>query len=265
MKDAYSFDKDEAGLDKNYQAMHDAYKRIFKRCGLNFLTTEADPGVMGGSISHEFMAVAAGGEDIVLLCPACKSVRTFKEDDEDNCASCGAKADKLNTIEVGHIFRLGAKYSGALGANFLDAEGKLNPILMGCYGIGVSRLLSAIIEQNYDNAGIIWPNEVAPYKIIILPLDVTERKVMESAMEIYKDLQGSGFEVLLDDRDERAGVKFKDADLLGIPLQIIIGKEFLKTNTVELKIRSSNEKLVKPKAGVLEIAKKFINNAAISD
>ncbi len=256
MKDAYSFDKDEEGLDKNYQAMQDAYKRIFKRLGLNFLATEADSGVMGGNCSHEFMIPGQDGEDIVLLCPKCKTARTKGDDRDDNCAKCGALTDKINAIEVGHIFKLGTKYSKALGANFLDKDGKLKPIIMGCYGIGVSRLLSVIIEQNSDSAGIIWPDEVAPYKIIILPLDVTEERIMDSALEIYKELERDRLDVLLDDRDERAGVKFKDADLLGIPLQIIIGKEFLKTNTPELKIRRSNEKIVLPKQEIINYIKR---------
>ncbi len=256
MKDAYSFDRDEEGLDKNYQLMHDAYQRIFKRCGLNFFTTEADSGVMGGSCSHEFMIPAHDGEDIVLLCPRCKAVRTKADTVDDNCAKCGTLMDKISTIEAGHIFKLGTKYSQTLGANFLDSDGKLKPIIMGCYGIGVSRLVSAIIEQNYDTAGIIWPKEIAPYEIIILPLDVTEEKIMSSAIEIYKELEHNGINVLLDDRDERAGVKFKDADLLGIPLQLIIGKEFLKTNTLELKIRSSGERIVKPREEIIDYIKK---------
>ena len=225
MKDAYSFDKDEDGLDKNYKAMYEAYCRIFKRCGLEFLVTEADPGVMGGNVSHEFMVPAKDGED----------------------------------IEVGHIFKLGTKYSSTLGANFLDAEGKLKAIIMGCYGIGVSRLISAIIEQNYDKDGIIWPKEVTPYKVIILPLDTTDKKIMELATDVYKKLEQNSIDALFDDRDERAGVKFKDADLLGIPLQVIIGKESSKMNTIELKIRRSGEKIIKKKEIIYKEIGKLIN------
>jgi prolyl-tRNA synthetase len=241
MKDAYSFDKDEAGLDKNYQAMYAAYKRIFQRCGLNILTTEADSGVMGGKVSHEFMVPAADGEDIVLVCPACKQTKTYKDGDKEECSKCGKKADKVNCIEVGHIFKLGTKYSAALGANFLDAQGKLNPVIMGCYGIGVSRLISAVIEQNNDESGIIWPKEVSPYKVIILPLDVNDPKIMESALSIYEELGSSGIEPLLDDRDERAGVKFKDADLVGIPIQVIIGQKTLAQNKIEVKARKAKQ------------------------
>jgi len=259
MKDAYSFDKDQAGLDKNYRAMHNAYKRIFKRCGLDCLVVEADPGVMGGNVSHEFMVSAKDGEDTVFVCPKCKVAVAFNEREEQNCAKCNLKLEKINTIEVGHLFKLGTKYSGASGANFLDAEGKTKPIIMGCYGIGVSRLISAVIEQNYDNAGIIWPDELSPYQVIILPLDTTDKKITKIALDIYKDLEHNGIDVLLDDRDERAGVKFKDADLLGISLQVIIGKESLKKNTIELKIRRNHKKIIKTKADILTEINKFIN------
>lgn len=260
MKDAYSFDKDEEGLGANYKAMLSAYQQIFKRCGLDFLTLEADPGVMGGSVSHEFMVPAASGEDAVLTCPACKSVKSFGPDGEAGiCPKCAKPREKVNCIEVGHIFQLGTKYSAALGANFLDSGGKLKPIIMGCYGIGVSRLIAAIIEQNNDKDGILWPQEVSPYKAIILPLDVTDAKIMKEAEAIYRELLGLGIDALLDDRNERAGVKFKDADLLGITLQVVVGKESLKNNTVELKIRKTQGKIVKDKEAILKEIKRIIN------
>ena len=229
MKDAYSFDRDEDGLDKNYRTMYDAYCRIFKRCGLEILIIEADPGIMGGELSHEFMVPAADGEDIIEV-----------------------KSKKVNCIEVGHIFKLGTKYSAKLGANFLDGKGKLSPVIMGCYGIGVSRLIPAIIEQNNDASGILWPMEVAPYKVIILPLDTTKNDIMDSACRIYEELKDKNITVLLDDRDERAGVKFKDADLLGIPLQVVIGKESLTKKVVELKVRRGSERIEKPQKEILK-------------
>ncbi|MEK6727474.1 MAG: proline--tRNA ligase [Candidatus Omnitrophota bacterium] len=274
MKDAYSFDKDRAGLDINYKAMFKAYNRIFTRCGLKFLTTEADSGVMGGGVSHEYMVPAKDGEDIVLFCPECKSAKAFsrpaieseagsriagKEGNQETCLKCGRSYEKKNTIEVAHIFKLGTKYSARLGANFLDASGKLQPIIMGCYGIGVSRLIQAIIEQNNDKDGIIWPKEIAPYKVIILSLDVTDEKIRNLSFKLHEELKERGIEALLDDRDERAGVKFKDADLLGIPLQVIIGKGSLKDNTVELKVRGSGEKIIKPKADTLKEIENLLN------
>jgi len=254
MKDAYSFDADEEALDKNYSIMHEAYKRIFKRCGLDCLSVEADSGVMGGKVSHEFMVPAVCGEDIVLVCLKCKLAKPFQEG-KINCPQCGLELEKVNTIEVGHIFKLGTKYSASLGANFLDAKGVLSPVIMGCYGIGVSRLVATIIEQNHDQQGIIWPREIAPYDVLIIPLEVTAGPIMEKAQELYKLFGDQGLKVLMDDRDERAGVKFKDADLIGIPIHLVLGKEFLKSGNLELKLRRSGEKLSAPAKEILNKVK----------
>ncbi len=250
MKDAYSFDADEQGLDRNYSLMHEAYQRIFKRCGLDCLSVEADSGVMGGKVSHEFMVPAACGEDVVLVCPKCRLAKPFKEE-KVNCPQCGLELEKTNTIEVGHIFKLGTKYSASLGANFLDSKGALNPVIMGCYGIGVSRLVATIIEQNRDQQGIIWPREVSAYDVLIIPLEVSAGPIMEKALKLYDLLAGQGLKVLVDDRDERAGVKFKDADLIGIPWQLVLGKEFLKSGNLELKHRKSGEKFSAGEAEIL--------------
>jgi len=258
MKDAYSFDKDEAGLDKNYKTMHAAYKKIFKRCGLNFLTVEADPGVMGGNKSDEFMVPAESGEDLVFSCPKCKFTKTAGAEREETCPKCNHKLDIINTIEIGHIFKLGTKYTSTLGANYLDGTGKLKPIIMGCYGIGVSRLIAAIIEQNHDADGIILPNEVSPYDAIILALDVTDKKIMDQAQDIYSTLTQNGVSVLFDDRDERAGVKFKDADLIGLPLQVILGKKFLEEGKVELKIRRTKHSVTVKAKDINELIKKTL-------
>jgi len=169
---------------------------------------------MGGKVSHEFMVPAESGEDTVVQ-----------------------DGKKINVIEIGHIFKLGTKYSSSLGAQFLDQNGKLNPVIMGCYGIGVSRLIAAIIEQNHDPDGIIWPREVSPYKAAILPLDTEDSQTMQIAMEIYGSLGAAGVETLLDDRQERPGVKFKDADLIGIPVVITLGKKALKEQKIEVKDR----------------------------
>jgi len=251
MKDAYSFDQDKEGLDKNYQLIYAAYERIFKRCGLHVLITQADSGIMGGKESHEFMAPAPQGEDLLLVCKKCNQAKAF---DADNpaCPKCSSAMDKVNTIEIGHIFKLGTKYSQALGANFADAKGEIKPIMMGCYGIGVSRLVSAIIEQNNDAEGIIWPKEVSPYQVLVLPLDVTNSQMMQEAIVLHDQLAGLGIEVLLDDRDERAGVKFKDADLLGIPAQVVIGRNSLIEQTLEIKVRSTKEKIIKPRQEAVE-------------
>jgi len=258
MKDAYSFDKDQAGLDKNYKIMFDAYNRIFKRCGLECMAVEADSGAMGGSVSHEFMVAAREGEDAVLSCPACKTAKPVKEE-KTPCPECGSEMNKVNTLEVGHIFQLGTKYSLAQEANFTDEKGAAKPVIMGCYGIGVSRLFSAIIEQNHDKDGIIWPVSIAPYKVAILVLDPNEQRLMTAAGSLYGELQKSGIDTIVDDRDERAGIKFKDADLIGFSLQIILGKEFLKNNGVELKARRDNKKSTGTAEEILHITKEMIN------
>jgi len=250
MKDAYSFDRDQEGLDKNYETMYQAYKKIFKRCGLEVLITEADSGVMGGKVSHEFMAKAGDGEDMVLVCEKCAWAKADSGD--QICPKCNSRMQKINTIEVGHIFKLGIKYSQAMQAVFSDAKGELKPIIMGCYGIGVSRLISAIIEQNHDAQGIIWPPEAAPFTVIILPMDVTDREIMQGAVSFYQQLKSCGISALLDDRHQRPGVKFKDADLLGIPFQVVVGKETVKNNNLEFKARGAEAKIIAPIGQVLQ-------------
>jgi len=219
MKDAYSFDRDEAGLKKNYDLMHQAYLNTFKRCGLHIVVTSADSGVMGGKVSHEFMVPAAIGEDSV------------KVDGKDQVC-----------MELGHIFQLGTKYSDSLQALFLDEDGKQKPIIMGCYGIGVSRVIAAIVETHNDDKGIIWPEEVAPFDVEILPLaQESDPQIVSLGDKYFKELQANGLEVLVDDRAESPGRKFNDADLIGIPLRVTIGQRNLKNGQVEIKRRSTNE------------------------
>ena len=244
MKDAYSFDRDQEGLNKNYQLMYEAYSKIFDRCGLDTIIIEADSGAMGGDVSHEYMVPAPVGEDVVLVCPKCGHACgiTSKVEEGSPCPQCKkAKLEKKVAIEIGHIFKLQTKYSDALDAKFIDETGKQQPIIMGCYGIGVSRLIATIIEKHNDKKGIKWPVGVAPFSIEILPLQVNEKDLMTLAWKYYEELGKKGYDVLIDDRDESAGIKFNDADLIGIPLQIIIGKKKMADNQVELKLRSSGD------------------------
>ncbi len=394
MKDAYSFDRDEAGLDISYQIMAKAYCAVFDRCNLDYIVVDADSGAMGGSGSQEYMVKSNVGEATVAFCTACgyaandeKAVcvskdgidesiemplekvhtpnsKTIEElmgflglapdmfaksiiyladeklviaivrgdreinetkltnllgckelglasatdvvavtgaavgfagplglkanvtlivDNEvslmknmvvganetdyhfknvsygrdfngttvsdirtivkgDPCPKCGLKVDVCRGIEVGHIFKLGTKYTKALNCNFLDEEGKENPMLMGCYGIGVNRTMAAIIEQNYDDNGIIWPLSVAPYHAVVVPVMISDETQMKMAEEIYAKLVNSGVEVLIDDRDERPGVKFKDSELIGIPFRITVGRK-AKDGLVELKERKGKDSL----------------------
>lgn len=170
----------------------------------------------------------------------------------DTCCACGGKYQITKGIEVGHIFKLGTKYSSAMNAMFLDGEGKRRPFVMGCYGIGVTRVVASAIEQNHDEKGIIWPLELAPFKISVLPLAIKDKDVMDAAEQIYSSLMSKGVETLLDDRDERAGVKFNDAELIGIPLRIVIGKKTLAEGKVEMTVRSTGETIELPLEGCLD-------------
>lgn len=393
MKDAYSFDADQEGLDKSYDDMFDAYTRIFARCELDNSPVQADSGAMGGSASAEFMVKSEVGEDEIVFCSGCDyaaniekatsvnheasteemkemgeietpNVHTIEElqdffkmdagqfaktliyyadgktvavvvrgdrdvnetkvanaiggavefelasedtikavtgaevgfagpigiktdylfiDQEvvdqrnvivganktgyhiqnanfgrdfegqvgdfrnvqegDKCPKCGQPLEIMRGVEVGHIFKLGTKYSESMGATFLDQNGKSQPIIMGCYGIGVERTVAAVIEQHHDENGIIWPLAIAPYHVVVVPVNVKKEEHLENAEKIYKELEAAGVEVLLDDRNERAGFKFKDSDLLGIPMRITVGKDIVD-GKVEFKLRKSEEKEV---------------------
>ena len=390
MKDAYSFDCDAEGLEKSYKSMYDAYCRIFERCSLPFIAVEADPGIMGGNVSHEFMVPTPAGEDKIVICGKCKYsasvevakckenaiaskekklpiaevetpgittiekvsellkvetkrlVKTliYKCDDkavallvrgdldaneakvknylkcasleladpklieevtgapvgfsgpvnlrnvriiadnsvkgminfvtgankkdahlinvnidrdfeecefgdfrmitaDDSCPACGKPIEIKQAIEIGHTFKLGTKYSDALGAKFLDQEGKEQVTIMGCYGIGVNRIMASLIETSNDKDGIIWPASIAPYSVIILALNMEDKKVKELAGEAYKILTKAGIDVLFDDRNESAGIKFKDADLIGIPTKVIVGSKNAAKGIVEIKDRKT--------------------------
>ena len=158
----------------------------------------------------------------------------------DLCPKCGKKFNFMRGIEVGHIFKLGTKYSAAMGANFLDENQKTKPIIMGCYGIGVSRVLAAAIEQSHDDFGIIWPSPISPFDLELIALD-SEGEVKQKADEVYEQLTARGIDVLYDDRDERPGVKFKDADLIGIPYRVVIGRKLLPEGKVEFKVRGQKD------------------------
>ena len=411
MKDGYTFDADEEGLDKQYKLMYDAYTRIFTRCGLTFRPVIADSGAIGGSGSHEFEVLADSGEADIVYCENCDfaanieavdpltvkcdihndkekelvetpgqhtiemvcdflhapvaqsvkavvynvdglvvlamvrgdhevnetkiqhiynainvdmasdedlkkvgltagyispiglkrtkgfdilvdptvmemqdaccganekdkhyihvnpardftdvRVETIRQIQEgDVCPHCGGKIVRCRGIEVGQVFKLGTKYSEALHATFLDNQGKSHPFVMGCYGIGVTRTVAASIEQNHDDDGIIWPVAIAPYEAVIIPANNKSEEVMAAAGKLYEDMEDSRDEVVLDDRNERAGIKFKDADLIGYPVRVTIGKKWQQSGCVEIKIRRSGEVVEVPleeaKDKVLEILK----------
>lgn len=235
MKDAYSFDVDENGLNENYEKMLCAYEDIFNECGLKFITTEADSGAMGGNVSHEFMVPAEIGEDILCHCEKCN--KHFKE--KENCPNCSEKLAQKRMIEIGHVFKLGTKYSLAQEALFLDKDGARKPAIMGCYGIGVSRLLAAIVETNYDEKGIIWPKSVSPFDVSLVGLSENLRV---NAIALGDKLEKMGLKVLVDERSEGAGVKFNDAYLIGNPYIVIMGKNYASSGKIDLETRRTKEK-----------------------
>jgi prolyl-tRNA synthetase len=235
MKDAYSFDIDQQGLEYNYQKMYKAYKIIFDQFKLNYTISEADPGPMGGSASHEFMVPAEIGEDILYFCSKCK--KYYKE--KGKCLDCQGKTKPEKVVEVGHIFKLGTKYSKAQEAFVLDKEGNRKPLIMGCYGIGVSRILSAVAETNSDSKGLIWPKTIAPFDATLLVLDKSQ---IEEALSIEALLKKESFSILVDDRKDPAGVKFNDAYLIGNPYIMIIGKNYQKSKKIEIENRKTGQK-----------------------
>lgn len=392
MKDCYSFDRDEAGLDESYRLMYEAYSKIFTRCGLKFRPVQADNGAIGGSASHEFMVLAQNGEAEIIFCDSCeyaasseiatsrlteaaageepgvmeevytpdcrtidqvtkflnvtaeRLIKTlcYKADDQfvivlirgdrhvneiklqnklaclslemagdedilkimggpagfvgpvgikgvkiladmevsgmvngvcgankeqyhiknvnpgrdfaiddtadlrqveagEPCPVCGAKLSSARGIEVGQVFKLGTKYSNSMGAKYLDENGKENLMVMGCYGIGVGRTLAAAIEQNFDQDGIIWPVSIAPYHVVVVPVTDKDEKQVRAAEEIYQALWQAGIEAVYDDRKERAGVKFNDADLIGYPFRVTLGSKTLAEGKVEIKVRATGE------------------------
>lgn len=234
MKDAYSFDLDNQGMEENYQKMFSAYKSIFKRFELDCTIIEADSGAMGGSVSHEFMVPAEIGEDTLYICPKCQ--KNYKK--QVQCLSCKQKAKPVKMVEVGHVFQLGNKYSKAQGAFVLNRQSKKIPLVMGCYGIGVSRILSAVAETASDSKGLVWPKSISPFESTLVVLEEAQN---QEASLVAGLLEKSGFSVLVDQRKEPAGVKFYDAYLIGNPYIIIFGKNYQKTGKIEIEDRKNSQ------------------------
>ncbi|HIG35078.1 MAG TPA: proline--tRNA ligase [Gammaproteobacteria bacterium] len=242
MKDAYSFHLDQPSLDLEYENMGATYNTIFTRLGLDFRKVRADSGEIGGSVSHEYHVLADSGEDEIGYCDE-EDYAANVEMIEGNTAPNGGKLSFTRGIEVGHIFQLGDKYSKSMNCTVLNDKGDSIYPLMGCYGIGISRIMASSIEQNHDESGIIWPEPLAPFQIIIVALNKnTEDTTLTKSRKIYHQLKESGYEVLLDDRNERAGVKFADADLLGIPKRLIVSERGLDNQTIELNFRDGKNK-----------------------
>ena len=235
MLDSYSFHADTFDLKEHYQRMTTIFKDIFARCGLKPILTEASSGSIGGTSSHEFILPTNVGEDKIYLCKDCNYAINGEIIKEKKCSKCGREFTLERGIEIGHIFMLDDIYSKKMGLGYTDKNNQKKPVIMGCYGIGIGRLLASIIEVSHDEAGIIWPMKLAPFQINLI--DLTSDKKGE---EIYKKL-AEKFEVLFDDRKISAGTKFADADLIGIPLRIVVSEKTLDKNSVEFKKRSEKE------------------------
>jgi len=239
MKDSYSFHSDIDCLKKTYDKMYKTYTKIFEAIGLRFRAVQADNGAIGGDGSHEFHVLADSGEDELV----------YSEETDFAANSEVAKdhpdRNKLKTcrgIEVGHIFQLGTKYSEAMKAEFIDETGKSKPLLMGCYGIGVSRIVAAAIEQGHDEKGIIFPSSIAPFEVVLTPIGYDKsQEVKDITNSLYQRLLDLGFDVLLDDRGLRPGVMFSEAELLGIPHRITVSDKTIAKNKFEYKKRDSEE------------------------
>jgi|TARA_B100001093_G_scaffold211715_1_gene203186 prolyl-tRNA synthetase len=267
MKDSYSFNMDEESLQETYLTMRDTYKKVLERMDLEYKISAADSGAIGGDSSEEFHILADNGEDTIAVSDTSEfaiNTELLLKDGEDIKSLEGKPSpDGKGTIqikkgiEVGHIFKLGEIYADSMKANVLNNEGKASTLFMGCYGIGVSRLVAAAIEQNNDEKGIIWPHSIAPYDINIIAIGYDKNKEIASASnQLYLQLKEMGYEVLLDDRKDGYGTKIKDSELIGIPLNIIIGKQFIENKEVELKSRSG-ESSINPIADIETILEFF--------
>ena len=270
MKDAYSFDLDEAGARQSYYTQLLAYLRTFQRMGIQAVPMKADPGPIGGDLSHEFIVLAPTGESEVFYDSAFEEIDWNRDDlryDDadglqglfDQVSSTYAATDETHDvakwelvpeakrrtgrgIEVGHIFYFGDKYSGPMGLRVSGTDGRPVTPMMGSYGVGVSRLVGAIIEASHDDTGIVWPDAVAPWRVGLVTMRADDQATLASAESIYEALRGSDIETLYDDRDERGGVKLGSMDLIGLPWQVIVGPRGVAAGTVELKRRSTGER-----------------------
>ncbi|MDX1949699.1 MAG: proline--tRNA ligase [Rickettsiales bacterium] len=276
MKDSYSFDIDEESAIKSYNLMFETYLRIFKRLGLKAIPFRAETGQIGGDLSHEFQIIADTGESQIFYdadyeksfegenidIEKIKSLYA-RADEMHDPANCPIPAEKLKTargIEVGHIFYLGEKYSAALGAKVQDKNGQNVIVKMGCYGIGVSRLIGSIIEAYHDEKGIIWPDAVAPFKIILINLRPADAECSKVCEQLYSEIQSQKIEVLYDDTDNSAGAKFATAELIGIPYHIVIGPKGVKEGNAEITIRRTGEKKSIPISSVAEWVKEILGS-----
>lgn len=266
MKDMYSFHTNQEDLSAFYQRTIEAYIRVYKRCGLDVKIVQASGGIFTQNISHEFQALTDAGEDVLIACPNCE----FGQNSEiatltvgDSCPNCNGTLAKMKGVEVGNIFDLGTKYTDAFDVDFTGDDGKKQRVLMGCYGLGTTRLVGAIVETYHDDRGMMWPKSVAPFTVHLVSLsskdEGVQERIRDASEDIYESLRSVGIEVLWDDREGMtAGSKFADADLLGMPLRLIISEKTLAENSVEWKLRNSGEAQFVSLEDVVEEVQDFV-------
>ena len=261
MKDAYSFHETLEDLQEYYDRCLNAYHNVFRRCGLkNVEHVLSATGDMGGSVAHEFQLINEMGEDTIYLCDKCgfNANKEVVDGDTEKCPKCGAKMCAVRGIEIGNIFQLGTKYSKSMNLTYTAPDGSTKNPIMGCYGIGVGRTMAAIIEESADEYGPIWNIETAPFAVEVIGLADKEGKTIELAEQIYNDLHAAGLEVLLDNRDARAGEKFADADLIAAPIRLVVSAKNLANNQIEVKYRVNNH-------DTESLAKTFNVDSVVSD
>lgn len=266
MKDMYSFHTTQESLTEFYNRALNAYVNAYARCGLKVKVVQASGGVFTENISHEFQALTDAGEDVLIACPNCEfgqnsEVATLKVG--DTCPKCASLLAQMKGVEVGNIFDLGTKYTDAFNFDFMNEKGEKQRVLMGCYGIGTSRLVGAIVETHHDDKGMIWPKSVAPFQVSLVSLrskdEAVQSQIDTTAKELYDGLMAEGVDVLWDDRaDLSPGEKFADADLIGLPLRLVVSERMLKDSAVEWKERAAAEAKVVPMTDVVTLVKAFV-------
>ncbi len=256
MKDLYSFHASKEDLKEYYDKMKEAYIRVYRQIGLDAKIVEASGGAFTKKFSHEFQVVSPAGEDEILYCEKCTFARnTEVAEDLSKCPECGGVLKQSKSIEVGNIFDLGSKFSEDFDLTFEDTDKQRKHVVIGCYGIGTSRLVGTLVEVHHDDRGIVWPESVAPFHVHLVGLDLDDEEVSRKANEYYQELSEAGLDVLFDDRiDERPGSKFATADLIGIPHRLVVSKKTIKAGKVEWKRRDAeNADMLEPSEVIAKI------------
>jgi prolyl-tRNA synthetase len=265
MKDMYSFHATQESLTKFYNQVLEAYVKAYERCGLHVKVVQASGGIFTQNPSHEFQALTDAGEDMLIACKNCDfgqntEVATYKEG--DTCPKCDGTLAQMKGVEVGNIFDLGTKYSDAFDFNFTDEDGTQKRVLMGCYGIGTTRLVGSIVEVHNDDRGIIWPKSVAPFQVHLVSLSSKDSemqdRIQEESADLYDALTAAGIDVLWDDREASPGAKLADADLLGMPLRLLVSEKTLKDESIEWKVRAASDAKLVAVENVVDEVKGFL-------